>query len=389
MDRPIDVLLRVVRQEILKTDTDRSPMEPLTGEMQMALYTLAKKHSLAGLVGQALEAQGLLKDSTASALFQNAMFNEIYHYEKMNFVYHMICDALEEAQIPYLPLKGAILRQYYPQPWMRTSGDIDILVPKNWIRQAEKILADKFDVDIYKIYGSGHDISFYSKDGIHVELHYDLMEDDRAGKSPRVLKKTWEHARSVSPGTYRYVMDDAMFYFYHIAHLSKHFEAGGCGIRFFLDTQLLLERIQSDRFQVDCLLKEGSLLTFEEAVRQLCQVWFSGKEHDTRSRQVESFVLDSGIFGTLENVYINRRRRYGGTVRYFLSRVFIPYQSLKDKYPIVKRWPILTPVYEVYRLFQLLFGRKRFYLETYFKATKTDGAAKAKAITELMDMVGL
>ena len=63
MDRPIDVLLRVVRQEILKTDTDRSSMEPLTGEMQMALYTLAKKHSLAGLVGQALEAQGLLKDS--------------------------------------------------------------------------------------------------------------------------------------------------------------------------------------------------------------------------------------------------------------------------------------------------------------------------------------
>ena len=128
MDRPIDVLLRVVRQEILKMDTDRSPMEPVTGEMQMALYTLAKKHSLAGLVGQALEAQGLLKDSTASALFQNAMFNEIYYYEKMNFVYQIVCDALERAQIPYLPLKGAVLRQYYPQPWMRTNSDIDILV---------------------------------------------------------------------------------------------------------------------------------------------------------------------------------------------------------------------------------------------------------------------
>ena len=25
-------------------------------------------------------------------------------------------------------LKGAVLRQYYPEPWLRTSGDIDILV---------------------------------------------------------------------------------------------------------------------------------------------------------------------------------------------------------------------------------------------------------------------
>lgn len=26
-------------------------------------------------------------------------------------------------------------------------------------------------------------------------------------------------------------MKEEMFYFYHIAHLAKHFEVGGCGIR--------------------------------------------------------------------------------------------------------------------------------------------------------------
>ena len=35
---------------------------------------------------------------------------------------------IKKVQIPFLPLKGSVIRQYYPEPWMRTSCDIDILV---------------------------------------------------------------------------------------------------------------------------------------------------------------------------------------------------------------------------------------------------------------------
>ena len=31
------------------------------------------------------------------------------------------CAVLEEAKIPYIPLKGTVLRDYYPEAWMRTS----------------------------------------------------------------------------------------------------------------------------------------------------------------------------------------------------------------------------------------------------------------------------
>ncbi|MBO4954226.1 MAG: nucleotidyltransferase family protein, partial [Clostridia bacterium] len=33
--------------------------------------------------------------------------------------------------IDFMPLKGAVIRQYYPEPWMRTSCDIDIHVKKD------------------------------------------------------------------------------------------------------------------------------------------------------------------------------------------------------------------------------------------------------------------
>ena len=36
--------------------------------------------------------------------------------------------ALNDAQIPFIPLKGAVLRQLYPAPELRSSSDIDVLV---------------------------------------------------------------------------------------------------------------------------------------------------------------------------------------------------------------------------------------------------------------------
>ena len=46
----------------------------------------------------------------------------IYRYEKINYELNRLRSALNEAQIPFIPLKGSVLRQYYPEPWMRTSS---------------------------------------------------------------------------------------------------------------------------------------------------------------------------------------------------------------------------------------------------------------------------
>lgn len=46
----------------------------------------------------------------------------IYRYEKINYELNRLRSALNEAQIPFIPLEGSVLRQYYPEPWMRTSS---------------------------------------------------------------------------------------------------------------------------------------------------------------------------------------------------------------------------------------------------------------------------
>jgi hypothetical protein len=171
--------------------------------------------------------------------------------------------------------------------------------------------------------------------------------------------------------------------------MAKHFESGGCGIRQFLDLWFLMNHMNTGSSKIEKLLKDSGLLAFEEAVRYLCQVWFSGKEHNVHSLQLESFVLDSGTYGTREHLYLENQRNHGGKVRYLFSRIFLPYEKLKYRYPSVKKWPILTPVYEIYRLCQFLFGRKRTLLLEYVGVIKNDFAIKAESTASILDFVGL
>ena len=42
--------------------------------------------------------------------------------EAQNAELEEICEILKEENIDFIPLKGAFIRNYYPEPWMRTSS---------------------------------------------------------------------------------------------------------------------------------------------------------------------------------------------------------------------------------------------------------------------------
>lgn len=48
------------------------------------------------------------------------------------------------AGISYMPLKGSLIRDWYPEPWMHTCTDMEILVKKEDIECATAILCEKF-----------------------------------------------------------------------------------------------------------------------------------------------------------------------------------------------------------------------------------------------------
>ncbi len=305
----------------------------------------------------------------------------------MNYEYVKLCDALQAAHFTFMPLKGSVLRQWYPEPWMRTSCDIDILVKEDEVDNAAEYLVNRLGYVRDK--KGAHDISLFSPNKNHIELHYDLVEDGWANDSSKVLKTVWETSIIHGGKEYRREMPDEMFYFYHIAHMAKHFEQGGCGIRPFIDLWILDKIETADNNKRKELLEKGELLKFAEVARQLCKVWFEGSEHTDVTKQMEQYILHGGVYGTSDNRILVQQQKKGGRLKYALSKIFIPYDTIKFHYPVLQKHRWLTPIMEVRRWFKLVFcgHAKRSIRE--LKQNNSISNAEAENIQVFLKNIGL
>lgn len=349
--RTIQILFVLLRSAIRGTKLTDNERENYSADMLQDLLKISAKHDVIHLLVLGLKQNHLIPQDHDE--IEKYILKAVYRYERLRYEYDNLCDALEIAQIPFLPLKGSVIRKYYPEAWMRTSCDIDILVREDDIEKAKTLLVDELG---YKFHGKGsHDISLFAPTNIHVELHYDLVEDGLANESSDVLKNVWNLATVREEYGFWYEMPDEYYYFYHIAHMAKHFENGGCGIRPFIDLMILDGIQDADIAKRDKLLQQGNLLKFANATRKLSRIWFSNEPYDYISQQMEDYILRGGVYGNNENRITVQQQKKGGRIKYTLSKIFIPYDVIKFHYPILQKHRWLTPFMQIRRWFKLIF----------------------------------
>lgn len=364
-----------------------------------AMYQLSKAHDVAHLVGDALNKSGVfenlpadLDENERAAIakikekFDEQIFTAVYRYETINYELEQICKTLEEAKIPFIPLKGSVIRKYYPEPWMRTSCDIDILVREEDLNLAVRTLCDSLK------YTSGektsHDIKMYSENGVHLELHFSLIESDVVSKADIPLQLVWNYVQPIN-GTSRHAMNDEMFYYYHIAHMAKHFIHGGCGIRPFIDLWLYNRVNTGNTNKRNKLLSDGELLKFSEEAENLAAAWFGNKEYNEITQEMEDYILQGGVYGTLKQNLAMSQNKKGGKFRHLMSRIFLSYKDMAVYYPSLKKCPILFPFYQVRRWCRILFcgGRKAAMNEIKVNQNiTTEEQERAKKLLEELNL---
>lgn len=387
MENANETLIQLIGNEVCGRMLSVADDSSVSDAKLFEIYNIAKAHDLAHIIGSALINNGLLKGKSAENLYREQVYATLYRYENLNYVLEKVCGVLEAKRIPYIPLKGAVIRNLYPQPWMRTGCDIDILVREEDVDDAAKSITESLG---YKQESKGkHDIQILSTENIYVELHFSLLEEDASPAMAKVLDKVWEHAKPAEDGKYKYELDDAMFYFYHIAHMAKHFLGGGCGIRAFLDLWLMEKNKNYNTSEVSALLKKGKLTDFAKVARELSRVWFSGEEHDKVTKLMEDFVFSGGCFGSKETIMLSEQQKSGGRLKYILSRIFVPYDYLKSQYPIIKKYKFLTPICEICRLFTLLFGKRRKFRKKYINNMRKFSDEQLDSVDFLFISIGL
>ena len=354
-------------------------------ELLKALYETSKKHDLAHLIADALlKNKWVDRESVAGKVFARELQTSVFRYEQIRYELESVCTVLEEAKIAHMPLKGSVIRALYPQPWMRTSCDIDIYVQESDLDNATNVIVEKLGYRVEK--KTTHDMDMYAPSGVHLELHYDLIEDTVYPKFKKPLSEIWANAVPVKDGAYTYKMTDEDFYFYHVAHTAKHLRNGGCGIRSFIDLWYLEKALPYNQDKVSALLQESGLTKFAQSARKLVGVWFDGETHDSVSAEMEAFIVRGGVYGVHENTIAVQVSK--GRFSYFLARVFPPYREMVGKYPTLKKCPILYPFYIVRRWFNLLFvrGRAKNSVKEFNLAMKK---AKESRETRLLKELGL
>lgn len=309
------------------------------------IYRLLKKHDLTHLLAYALQNKGLLdKNTEIGKKLSHDLMMAVYRYETIYFEQERIKECLKLANIPFIFLKGSVIRQYYPEPWLRTSCDIDILIPINKLLKASKVIAKNlgYRIDDKEAY----DVSLFAENGVHLELHT-LMEGDSVEK--KLLSKAWATAYSKSDS--ECFMSNDLFYVYHIAHMAKHFKNGGCGIRPFIDLKVIQKNFSYDRATVDDLLIEWGLKKFESAALSLADCWEKGQK--TKLHSMENYILYGGVYGVMEQ-YVAAKQKTASKSQYIKRRIFMPYEELKKRYKVLDRHKWLTPLFEVIRWTSLL-----------------------------------
>ena len=351
IQKTTDLTLAILRSAMTGKPLGEAEKNSCTEESVRAVFKLAKAHDLDHLVAWGLKKNEL--DAMLGDRGEKKIMTSVYRYQQIKYEYERICATLEAAGIDLLPLKGSVIRKHYPEPWMRTSCDIDILIHEADIERAKELLKKELN---YTYSGAtSHDVSLYSQSGVHLELHYDLIEDGLVKESCDVLNGVWEATRVKEGCKHHREMTDAYFYFYHVAHMAKHILHGGCGIKPFIDLWILDSLEDADRAGREELLARGGLAKVADVAQRLSYVWLDGREHDKGTLNLEKYVIDGGVYGAEDQLITIEKQKSGSSLKYILSLIWRSSDALKHKYPILKKHRWLLPVVQVKRWFDIVF----------------------------------
>ena len=305
---------------------------------------LAKQHKVEALVYQGLQDTQLPKNVEKILLeaFHNAVFRDVQleHRKKC------LADALTQAGVPYVFLKGAVLKYSYPVPALRTMCDLDILAHTEDYSVIDGLMRSMGGTSVS---GDGNHKNYHFPEGVEVEFHPNLLH--HATPVGTGINPGWQYAQGNT-------LSPEGVYLNTICHLANHFVAGGVGVRFVLDVWVnrYLYKPQFDRVFVEEELKRIGLLDFAQKIEQLADAWFGDHVMTPLLEELGEYILTSGSFGTADRAMLNALSLSpkGNRISALMKKAFYPRAELEDRFPWCKGKPLLLPVAWCCRAFRAI-----------------------------------
>ena len=330
------------------------------------LLLMARKHSVASMVCMALEKTAVFAnaDEAAKKQWLEVKNKAVRKNMLLDAERKAILHELEIQGIWYMPLKGSILKDWYPKPGMREMADNDILFDPSGREQVREIFQNRGYKTISFRKGN-HDV--YEKAPIYnFEMHVSLFHGTYKELTEQ-YKNVKERLLPVDGTAYQFAFTPEDFYVFVLAHAHKHYSRSGTGIRTLADIYVMNQKLGGtlNWEYVDSELRGLGIFSYERESRELAQKLFGIAELPTKAnlseteQQMLAYYLGASTYGTIENRTLNKMRKLqpdGGAItahtkrKYLLSRIFPGREWCEAYAPTVYKYPVLLPFFWVWRL---------------------------------------
>lgn len=343
------------------------PDEALLANIDMeALLRLAKAHSVSAMVCMALEQTDAFQNAaeTTRLKWLDAKNKAVRKNMLLDAERHQLEKEFAEHGIWYMPLKGSILKDWYPKFGMREMADNDILFDPAGRKQVREIFQNRSYKTVSFRKGN-HDV--YEKAPIYnFEMHVSLFNGTYKELTEQ-YENVKEHLLPVDGTAYQFAFTPEDFYVFVLAHAHKHYSYSGTGIRTLADIYIMNQKLGGTMNweYVDSELRGLGIFSYERESRELAQKLFGIAELPTEAnlseaeQQMLAYYLGASTYGTIENRTLNQMQKLqpdGGAItahtkrKYLLSRIFPGREWCKACAPTVYKYPVLLPFFWVRRL---------------------------------------
>lgn len=246
---------------------------------------------------------GELLNGEFPVFIRNSLNQTLADNAKIDYEHVRICNIMKNAGVRCTILKGYASALYYPDPLMRSMGDVDFIVDTDDFEKAAGVLAE----NNYKTTGKTHDVhDVYFNDVGRCEMHFQPsgIPDGKAGVKVRkylsgllddsVTAKT-ELGEITVPSTFHH----GLIILFHMCH---HLTGDGLGLRHLCDWAVFLNSIGEAEFlkMFEKTFKDIGLWQFAKIMTFICTEYLGLKSMDwaqDADRKLADYILIDIIIG--------------------------------------------------------------------------------------------
>lgn len=339
---------------------------PLSRNEWEEILSLAEAHRVLPMVFQAVYAcpAAKLADKRLMTFYRSCAIQMVALQTWKSAEFHPLLQALQEAGIQPLVVKGVTCRELYPNPDHRLSSDEDVLIDPEQFAACHRVLTE-FGLTTRDPDSDSYEIGYVRPDSsLYVEIHRSLFPEEHTAYGDMNRFFTDVRSRAVQQrGVPTLHPTDHMLYL--LCHAFKHFLHSGFGVRQVCDLILYANAYgsQIDWNYILTCCREIRAEQFAAGLFRIGWKYFGFSLEQSRYPLQwqaiyvdETFLLEdilqAGVYGSADkdrlhsssltlHAVSNQKQGTSGSI---FKTLFPSARDMEGKYPYLKDKPMLLPI---------------------------------------------